>query len=182
MISRDTTAMAAALSVGLPACWQSDARVLILGSLPGVASLQAAQYYAHPRNQFWPMMQQLFGVANNLPYVQRIDTLQQAKVALWDLIAVAERRGSLDSAIRPGSVQLNDLATLLQELPDLRAVWLNGTAAAKSWQQLCKAGMQVPVSVQVYPLPSTSPAHAAMSFAEKLILWQRACHAIAEQK
>ncbi len=166
--------MTAALCYGLPAVWQADAQILILGSLPGVASLQAAQYYAHPRNQFWPLLQQLFGIDASLPYDERIAALQQQRLALWDLIGAAERRGSLDSAITPASVQLNDFPALLKELPALRAVWLNGGTAAKSWLKLVKTGLTLPDAVQVFVLPSTSPAHAALSFTDKLQPWQQA--------
>lgn len=166
--------MTAALCYGLPAVWQADAQILILGSLPGVASLKAAQYYAHPRNQFWPLLQQLFGIDASLPYEQRIAALQQQRLALWDLIGAAERRGSLDSAITPASIQLNDFSALLQQLPALRAVWLNGGTAAKAWQKLMKAGLKLPATVQVFALPSTSPAHAALGFADKLQHWRQA--------
>ena len=166
--------MTAALCYGLPAVWQADAQILILGSLPGVASLKAAQYYAHPRNQFWPLLQQLFGIDASLPYEQRIAALQQQRLALWDLIGAAERRGSLDSAITPASIQLNDFSALLQQLPALRAVWLNGGTAAKAWQKLMKAGLKLPATVQVFALPSTSPAHATLGFADKLQHWRQA--------
>jgi len=164
----------APLCYGLPAVWQADAQILILGSLPGVASLKAAQYYAHPRNQFWPLLQQLFGTDASLPYEQRIAGLQQQRLALWDLIGAAERSGSLDSAITPASIQLNDFWALLQQLPELRAVWLNGGTAAKSWQKLIKAGLSLPATVQVFALPSTSPAYAALGFADKLQHWRQA--------
>jgi hypoxanthine-DNA glycosylase len=167
-------ASAAPLSHGLPALWRSDANILILGSLPGVASIRAAQYYAHPRNQFWPLMQQLFGIEATQPYPTRLQALQQAQVALWDLIAAAERRGSLDSAIKPASIQCNDFAQLLRQLPQLRAVWLNGGTAAKSWHKLVKNGLQLSPLVQVFALPSTSPAHAALCFQHKLQAWQQA--------
>ncbi|TXH94094.1 MAG: DNA-deoxyinosine glycosylase [Rheinheimera sp.] len=166
--------MTVALCYGLPAVWQADAQILILGSLPGVASLQAAQYYAHPRNQFWPLLQQLFGIDASLPYDERLTVLKQQRLALWDLIGAAERRGSLDSAITPASIQLNDFSALLQQLPALRAVWLNGGTAAKSWQKLIKTGLTLPATVQVFALPSTSPAHAALRFADKLQHWQQA--------
>lgn len=166
--------MTATLCYGLPAVWQADAQILILGSLPGIASLQAAQYYAHPRNQFWPLLQQLFGIDASLPYAERIAALQQQRLALWDLIGAAERRGSLDSAITPASIQLNDFSALFQQLPALRAVWLNGGTAAKSWQKLIKAGFTLPATVQVFALPSTSPAHAALGFTGKLQYWQQA--------
>ncbi len=166
--------MTVALCYGLPAVWQADAQILILGSLPGVASLRAAQYYAHPRNQFWPLLQQLFGIDASLPYEDRIAALRQQRLALWDLIGAAERRGSLDSAITPASIQLNDFSALLQQLPALRAVWLNGGTAAKAWQKLNKAGLTLPATVQVFALPSSSPAHAALSFADKLQYWRQA--------
>jgi TDG/mug DNA glycosylase family protein len=165
---------AAPVSIGLPALWQADAEILILGSLPGVASLQAAQYYAHPRNQFWPILQQLFGIVAEQPYAERIAALQQQRVALWDLIAAAQRQGSLDSAIQRHSIQLNDFAALLQQLPQLKAVWLNGGTAGKSWQKLVAAGLALAPQVQVFVLPSTSPAHAAQSFDAKLQQWQHA--------
>jgi len=175
-------ATAAPLSHGLPALWRGDAKILILGSLPGVASLRAAQYYAHPRNQFWPLMQQLFGIAATLPYPERLLALQQAQVALWDLIAAAERRGSLDSAINPASIQCNDFSQLLSQLPVLRAVWLNGGTAAKTWQKLMKNGLQLSPQVQVFALPSTSPAHAALSFEHKLRAWQQAYQQTFQQR
>ena len=176
------TTTAAPLSHGLPALWRSDARILILGSLPGIASLRAAQYYAHPRNQFWPLMQQLFDIEATQPYPARLQALQQAQVALWDLIAAAERRGSLDSAINPASIQCNDFAQLLCQLPQLQAVWLNGGTAAKNWHKLIKNGLQLPPQVQVFTLPSTSPAHAALSFQHKLLAWQQAYQQTFQQR
>jgi len=159
---------------GLAPVARPDAKVLILGSMPGQASLDAQQYYGHPRNQFWPLMQQLFAVDASLPYPQRLLALQNAGVALWDVIGVCQRQGSLDSAIRPSSVQLNDIAFLLTELPQLRAIWLNGGTAAKSWQQLQKSAVTMPETLQLWSLPSSSPAYAARSFSDKLLQWQEA--------
>jgi len=165
--------MSLQLSQGLAPVWQADAQILILGSLPGVASLQAAQYYAHPRNQFWPLMQALFGIELALPYEARLQQLQQHRVALWDLIASAHRPGSLDSAIDAATVELNDLATLFAQLPQLQAIWFNGGTAWKSWQRLQK-GKALAGNWQLCPLPSTSPAHASVTFADKLALWRQA--------
>ncbi|WP_306523458.1 DNA-deoxyinosine glycosylase [Rheinheimera sp.] len=159
---------------GLAPVAQPDAKILILGSMPGQASLDAQQYYGHPRNQFWPLMQQLFGVDSTLPYAGRLIALQQAGVALWDVIGVCQRQGSLDSAIRSSSVQLNDFAAFLPELPQLQAIWLNGSTAAKSWQKLQKSGLTLPATIQLWSLPSSSPAHAACSFSDKLMQWQHA--------
>lgn len=159
---------------GLAPVARPDAKVLILGSMPGQASLDAQQYYGHPRNQFWPLMQQLFAVDASLPYPQRLLALQNAGVALWDVIGVCQRQGSLDSAIRPSSVQFNDIALLLTQLAQLQAIWLNGGTAAKSWQKLQKSAATLPASIKVWSLPSSSPAHAARSFSDKLLQWQEA--------
>lgn len=159
---------------GLAPVARPDAKILILGSMPGQASLDAQQYYHHPRNQFWPLMQHLFAVDACLPYAQRLLALQDAGVALWDVIGQCQRAGSLDSAIRPASVQMNDFATLFTRLPQLRAIWLNGGTAAKSWQKLQKSGIAMPDAVGLWSLPSSSPAHAARSFSEKLLQWQQA--------
>lgn len=165
-------------STGLAPVWRPDARLLILGSLPGQASLKAAQYYAHTRNQFWPLMQALFAIDSRLPYADRLLALQQQQVALWDLIQSAKRSGSLDSAIDPASVRLNDFACLLTQLPHLQAIWLNGGTAYRHWQQLSRQ-LTLPVGLQVHALPSTSPAHASQSFAQKLQQWQQAADLLA---
>lgn len=165
--------MAAQISQGLAPVWRPDAQVLILGSLPGVASLQAAQYYAHPRNQFWPLLQALFGIDHRLAYPERLAALLHQHVALWDLIASAHRPGSLDSAIDPTTVQLNNLAALLAQLPQLRAIWFNGATAWQSWQRLAKR-VDLSGHWRLCPLPSSSPAHASLSFTDKLTCWQQA--------
>ena len=142
----------------------ADTRILILGSLPGDASLAAAQYYAHPRNQFWRLLGAVLGVAlADLPYPQRLATMQQHGVGLWDVVAEASRRGSLDSAIR--DARANPLAGLVATLPALRVVAFNGQTAGKAAPQLAASG--VPVLV----LPSSSPAHT-LAFDKKLQEWQ----------
>lgn len=142
----------------------ADTRILILGSLPGDASLAAAQYYAHPRNQFWRLLGAVLGVAlADLPYPQRLAAMQQHGVGLWDVVAEASRRGSLDSAIR--DARANPLAELVAGLPALRVVAFNGQTAGKAAPQLAANG--VPVLV----LPSSSPAHT-LAFDKKLQEWQ----------
>ncbi len=164
---------------GLPALVQPGAQILILGSMPGQASLDQQRYYGHPRNQFWPLMQALFGVDANLPYAERCQALQQAGVALWDVIGQCQRAGSLDSAIVSQSVSFNALAELCQLYPTIHQIWLNGGKAAQSFrqyqkqfQQGSKTSVWPPASLLIRTLPSTSPAHASVSFAEKLALWQ----------
>ena len=140
-------------------------RVLILGSLPGEASLAAGQYYAHPRNQFWHLVGNVIGQdLARQSYPDRLDMLRGAGIGLWDTIAQARRDGSLDSAIR--DAEHAPLAELVSGLPGLRAVAFNGR---KAWTvgapQLADCGV-VPVA-----LPSSSPAYAAMRKDEKEARW-----------
>jgi len=142
-------------------------RVLILGSLPGEASLAAGQYYGNPRNGFWALLE---GVLDTplvaLDYADRLAALQARGVGLWDVIAEAERPGSLDAAIRDPAA--NDLIALVETLPALRAVAFNGATAAKLGTRLLAA---VADRVALVALPSSSPAHAARSLAEKAAAW-----------
>ena len=133
----------------------TDTRLLILGSLPGDASLKAAQYYAHPRNAFWPLISGVLGgdLAAQ-PYEQRLDRLKARGVGLWDVIASAERSGSLDAAIR--SPEAADLRGLIGSLPRLRAVAFNGKLAAKLGRRI----IGDVAGVRFIDLPSSSPAHA----------------------
>lgn len=150
---------------GLPAQRGDDCRVLVLGSMPGDASLSAARYYAHPRNRFWPVMAELCGFDPGLAYEQRLAALQQAGVGLWDVIGRCRRRGSLDASIVPGSEVANDLPGLFAGLPALRAVAFNGGKAAQSFRRHVQA--QLPdttrASLAWLALPSTSPANAGSS-------------------
>ena len=149
---------------GFPAVVDANTRVLILGSLPGEASLVLAQYYGHPRNAFWRLME---GVLDTplvpLPYEDRLAALLSRGVGLWDVIAEAKRPGSLDAAIRDPAA--NNLLALIETLPNLRGVAFNGATAAKLGGRL--VGGRLPTLA----LPSSSPAHAARSFAEKAAAW-----------
>lgn len=151
----------------LPAVIGAGTRVLILGSLPGEVSLRRAQYYAHPRNQFW----RLIGAAIQcdlaaLPYPARLAALRAAGVGVWDVIRSAERHGSLDSNIR--RIEANALRDLLTTLPALRAVCFNGQKAAQIGRpQLADEGRMALVT-----LPSSSPAHA-IPFETKLMAWSQ---------
>jgi TDG/mug DNA glycosylase family protein len=143
-------------------------RVLILGSLPGEASLRRGQYYAHPRNQFWRLMETVTGlVLVDLAYPERLAALGGAGVGLWDVIASARRTGSLDADIR--DCQPNTLAEFVATLPALRAIGFNGAKAYQigRGQLIDKDG---PVLIA---LPSSSPAHAALSFEGKRETWLR---------
>lgn len=145
-----------------------DARLLILGSLPGEASLAARRYYAHPRNRFWHLVGKAIGVdLVSRGYEERLAALKAHRIALWDTVASARRSGSLDSAIR--EAEHAPLAALVATLPDLRAVAFNGrkSAAIGRPQLAGRAGLVL------VDLPSSSPAHAAMPLAEKERLWGR---------
>lgn len=152
-----------------------DVRVLILGSMPGVASLQAQRYYAHPRNAFWPIMAALCGFDPELPYEQRLLRLQRKGIALWDVLANCVRPGSLDSAIDPDSMRTNDFVTFLAVHPGVRAVFCNGGTAFRLFRQRVRPSLPEAWSnVSVHQLPSTSPAHASLRLAAKQQVWLRA--------
>ncbi|WP_115562944.1 DNA-deoxyinosine glycosylase [Xanthomonas arboricola] len=158
---------------GLPAHIPNDCRVLVLGSMPGIASLEAGRYYAHPRNRFWPVMHALLGIDAAATYAARMQALNAQGVGLWDVIGQCARRGSLDAAIVADSVVVNPLPALLAGLPQLRMVACNGAAAAQAWHRHVQPLLsQDARSVPLLALPSTSPANAAWSLPRLCAAWQ----------
>jgi len=156
--------------LGLPPVISRRTRLVLLGSFPGAASLAAGQYYAHPRNQFWPVVGTLLGEdLPALPYRQRLARLRARGLGLWDIYAECRREGSLDSAIE--HAVLNDLASLRLRAPGLRAVAHNGGESARAMRITAALG------VPVLRLPSTSPANASWSFERKLAAWRAAFEA-----
>ncbi|MCC5452275.1 DNA-deoxyinosine glycosylase [Rheinheimera sp. UJ51] len=153
---------------GLAAVTNRDAKVLILGSMPGAQSLASQQYYAHPRNAFWPIMASLCGFSANLPYHERLVLLRQHGFALWDVLAHCQRQGSLDSAIR--HEQANDFNHFLAEHGQLKLIAFNGAKAQQSFNKQVLPTLAI-TPPRLLTLPSTSPAHAAMSFDAKLQQW-----------
>ncbi len=152
---------------GLPPVIARGTRLLVLGSFPGVASLAAGRYYAHPRNQFWPLVGALWGV--DLPamtYPARLAELRRRGLGLWDVYARCRREGSLDSAIE--DAEYNDLAGLRRRAPALRAIAHNGGESARAMRFTRALGLPV------LRLPSTSPANASWSFERKLAAWRAA--------
>lgn len=147
-----------------------DAKLLILGSLPGRRSLETGRYYAHARNAFWRIMAALFGAAGD--YRQRCDALVCARVALWDVLAESVRPGSLDSAIRMQTAKANDFTTFLAAHPDVKSIAFNGRKAETMFRRLVLPQLATPVP-ELVSLPSTSPAHATLSVEEKLDTWRR---------
>lgn len=144
------------------------ARVLVLGTMPGRASLAAGQYYAHPRNAFWEIMDDLVGAGRRLSYEKRLARLRRFGIALWDVIAECARAGSLDHAIRPGSIRPNDLSGLMGQMPKLRAIVFNGHEAARLFRRFHSA----PSGLRLRVLPSTSPARANLSLSRKKRQWR----------
>jgi TDG/mug DNA glycosylase family protein len=156
-------------SAGFAPIARGDARVLILGSLPGTRSLHEAEYYAHPQNAFWPIMRELFSVEGG--YERRCEQLVSNGIAVWDVLARSVRPGSMDADIQMRTAEVNDFDRFFSEYPDVRLICFNGQKAA----QMFKAMVQLEQSesmLRFETLPSTSPAYAAIDFAEKLSRWR----------
>lgn len=138
----------------------------MLGTLPGEESLRQVRYYAHPRNLFWPIVHALFGAAPSEVYEERLAFVIARRIALWDVCAVAERRASLDTEIKREVP--NTIHELLDANPGIRTVAFNGDTAHRLYDRHFTRRPDL----TYLQLPSTSPAHASRSFAEKLALWQ----------
>jgi hypoxanthine-DNA glycosylase len=156
---------------GFPPVSRRDASILILGSLPGQRSIDAGQYYAHPRNAFWRIVEDLFDVPAKLAYGERTAELCNRGVALWDVLQSSRRPGSLDSAIVVNSAQINDFNKFFSSHPKLKLVCFNGSTAARLFMR-----MVLPTLAKHPPtlcLPSTSAAYAAMPYEQKRHHWRR---------
>jgi hypoxanthine-DNA glycosylase len=150
---------------GLGPVVDAHTRLVVLGSFPGVASLQAQQYYGHPRNHFWPIVSALWSTdLARAPYACRLDAAREHHLGLWDVYAACEREGSLDSAIE--NARFNDLASLRLLAPRLQAIAHNGSESARAMRHTRALGLPV------HRLPSTSPANASWSFERKLAAWR----------
>ena len=160
----------AARSIGFPPIVGDNAQVLVLGSLPSKRSLESNEYYAHPRNAFWPIMATLFAAKGS--YRARCRALTEHGIAVWDVLASSIRPGSLDSSIDLVSAEINDFSTFFTEHPTIYRICCNGQAAARIFQRRVPKHL-VPPGAQVLTLPSTSPAYAAMQFDRKLELWRK---------
>lgn len=163
-MAQATSPLSPALA-GLAPVIDERTRILVLGSFPGAASLAAQQYYAHPRNLLWPILSALTGEPlADLPYAERLPRLLAHGFGLWDVLGACEREGSLDSAIRKPAA--NDFARLRELCPLLETVGFNGQTSGKFAPQFAAAGYRTVV------LPSTSPAHASLTLAQKLEQWK----------
>jgi len=152
---------------------QRDAIVLILGSLPGRRSLELQQYYGHPRNVFWKIVGAVLEEDMAVPYEQRVKLLTNHRIAVWDVLAAAERPGSLDSAIVDASAVANDFRGFFRRHPHIRCVFFNGQKAASIYRRVMRAKPEEESARLRYAaLPSTSPAHAGLSYQKKLQAWR----------
>lgn len=149
-----------------------NATTLILGSIPGAASLRAGQYYAHPQNQFWKIICQLTGIPADTDYENRIKAITDIGFALWDVVKTCERQGSMDSQIINTTIIVNDFAKFFQSHTNLRRVFFNGGTAEMTFQKrvLPYVGN---FALSYQRLPSTSPAYASRSFEQKLAAWHQ---------
>lgn len=158
---------------GFPPIAGSNATRLILGSMPGAASIAAREYYAHPRNAFWTIMESLLGVERAAPYPERTRALASAGIALWDVLKTCQRNGSLDSAIEKDSMVVNDFRRFLSRNPGIDHIYFNGGTAGALFRlhvlpRLSERQLEIPR----FTLPSTSPAHARLSVADKFLAWR----------
>jgi hypoxanthine-DNA glycosylase len=167
--------VSAPLAHGFAPLGAADARVLILGTLPGRVSLERREYYAQRRNAFWRLMGELFDAGPEHPYAERGRRLREGGIALWDVCAAAARPGSLDAAIERASIVANDFKGFFDAHRRIELIACNGATAAALYRRHVVPGL--PADVAALPLrvlPSTSPAHAAMPYCDKRARWQAA--------
>jgi TDG/mug DNA glycosylase family protein len=169
MSKRNARPESAGIAQGFPPIAREDARVLILGSLPSEASLQAREYYAHPQNAFWKIMHVIAGAAGD--YAARCRALQEHAIAVWDVLSSSVRPGSLDADIDMTTAVPNDFEHFLAAHEHIRRVCFNGRKAQQMFQRRVQASL-TEFDLEFALLPSTSPAHASMTFAEKLEIWR----------
>ena len=164
---------------GFPPIAAPDARVLVLGTMPSVASLAKQQYYGHPQNSFWPIMGRLFGAGPESPYGERRRILCARGVAVWDVLRECQREGSLDAAIEVDSESPNDFVMFLGAHRHIHSVFFNGQKAEAAFRRhvLPLLG-EFEREFRYVRLPSTSPAHAGRSFAQKLAAWRAVTRAL----
>lgn len=156
-----------------PIC-RKDATVLILGSMPSIASLQAQQYYAHPRNGFWHIISAIYGIDATQDYAERVTALQQQKVAVWDVLKQCERNGSLDSQIKTNSRIVNDFTWFFAAFPAISRIVFNGAEAEKSFKKTVLHQQTLPdlaINIPMIRVPSTSPAYT-LKLDAKITAWR----------
>ena len=159
-------------SSGFPPIIDDGAEILVLGSLPSQKSIEASEYYAHPQNAFWRIMGELFGAGPDRSYEQRIESLKSNGIAVWDVLSSSVRPGSMDSDIDVSSAEPNDFSAFFKTNAGIELVCFNGQKAARMFEELIlERHPELRPGLTLETLPSTSPAHASMSFEEKLVNW-----------
>lgn len=151
-------------------------KILILGSMPGVKSLEAREYYAHPQNLFWAIMGEILSFCPSAPYRERVCALEKGRIALWDTLKFCERRGSLDSEIKPETETPNHISGLLEKNPSIRSVFFNGKKPGQVFKLRIKPLLdeRIKSRLRFETLPSTSPANAGVAKERKTALWKKA--------
>jgi TDG/mug DNA glycosylase family protein len=160
-----------------PPVEDSDAIMLVLGSMPGKASLAAGQYYAHLRNSFWAIMGELIGAHPGLPYRDRLRILRASRIALWDVLESCIRKTSMDAHIETASEVPNDFNAFFQQHPRITHVFFNGAKAEQCFRKHVLPALKS-APLQFQRLPSTSPANAGIPYQRKLLAWQSAIRKI----
>ena len=163
--------MAMSFARSFPPSTAPNAEILILGSMPGQASLSANQYYAHPRNAFWPIMASLLSFDPKAPYDERVEHLIKARIAVWDVLQACSRPGSLDADIDSDSSICNDFSTFLGARASIKRIFFNGAKAESVFRKHVASVLKID-DLLLSRLPSTSPAHAALSLQDKLQAWK----------
>ena len=162
------------METGFPPIIDSNSRVLILGSMPSVKSLQQQEYYGHPQNAFWWIMGELFGAHQNKAYRLRQQILREQGIAVWDVIHQCHRAGSLDSAIDAKTVVANDFANTIFKPYHIKCIFFNGKSVEGLFKRyVIKAGQLNSDVIAMHTLPSTSPANARLKREEKLEIWRQ---------
>ncbi|CAH1387559.1 DNA-deoxyinosine glycosylase [Candidatus Nitrotoga sp. M5] len=155
-----------------PPIESDNSSILILGTMPGKASLQAQQYYAHPRNAFWKIISEILGVNAENTYEVRTSSIVKARIALWDVLKSCTREGSLDSNIANDTIVLNDIASFFNNHSHIHKVYFNGAKAEILYMRHVQPSLRNCSSIEYIRLPSTSPANAAISYDQKLEAWK----------
>tara|TARA_R110002111_G_scaffold27807_4_gene59635 strand:+ start:149 stop:661 length:513 start_codon:yes stop_codon:yes gene_type:complete len=157
---------------GFPPLLGLTPHTIILGSMPSIKSLEQQQYYAHPRNAFWPIMAELFNFDTASSYQQRCTALKQHHIVVWDVVKSGQREGSLDQNIHSSDLTLNDFDNLFTTYPTITKVFFNGAKSESLFKSVLPILSSEFQTLSMQRLPSTSPAHAAMTFEQKLRAWR----------
>jgi hypoxanthine-DNA glycosylase len=168
-----------AIVCSFPPIAARDARVLVLGTVPSIASLAKQQYYGHSQNAFWPIMGRLFGAGRGVPYEARKRILRERGLAVWDVLRECHREGSLDTSIQVESEEANDFATFFRRYRGVHTIFFNGQKAESLFRRhALPQVVQIDREFRYARLPSTSPAHAGRTFEQKLAAWRAVSRAL----